>query len=270
MERKFSVRWTGILIAGASAVLLLVAVIAFTSGEPREAAPAAASPVPTSPGEGIVAVVDGETINRAEWLEAVALDQLMSRLANVTIPVPRDTLERMINERLMLENGPPVEEPTAEDVATYILRLESNWGIDETQLNLILEDIDEASRVALEATVTRLLTVQRQQEALEAQGVPVTEWVAEQREAAEIVIYEEQINAGRLPERVLQAMATFPPATNSSSPAATPASSPLTTPDVALTTAPDFSLPQVGGAEFTLSEQLAEGPVVLIFFQKCG
>lgn len=262
MKGRSSIGWTGILIAGGAAVLLLLAVIAFTSGEPREAAPVAGSPVPTAPAEVTVAVIDGETVNRAEWLEAVALDQLMSRLADVSIPVPRDTLERMINERLMLKHGPSVEEPTAEDVESYIVWLETNWGITDAQLNLILEEIEPASRVALEETVARLLTVQRQQAALEAQGVSVTEWLAEQRSAAEITIYEEQTNPGMLPQDVLRALANHPPAPTSSSP--------LATPDVALTTAPDFSLPQVSGGELILSEQLAEGPVVLVFFQKCG
>jgi hypothetical protein len=45
--------------------------------------------------------------------------------------------------------------------------------------------------------------------------------------------------------------------------------SPLPTPTVPKT-APDFSLPRAGGGIFTLSNQLTRGPVVLVFFQKCG
>ena len=45
-------------------------------------------------------------------------------------------------------------------------------------------------------------------------------------------------------------------------------SSPL--PTVAPRAAPDFTLEQFDGGAFTLSEQLAQGPVVLVFFQKCG
>jgi hypothetical protein len=41
-------------------------------------------------------------------------------------------------------------------------------------------------------------------------------------------------------------------------------------PTGALKAAPDFTLEQVDGGAFTLSEQLAQGPVVLVFFQRCG
>ncbi len=35
-------------------------------------------------------------------------------------------------------------------------------------------------------------------------------------------------------------------------------------------TAPDFTLPRAGGGLFTLTEQLAHGPVVLVFFRVGG
>jgi cytochrome oxidase Cu insertion factor (SCO1/SenC/PrrC family) len=64
-------------------------------------------------------------------------------------------------------------------------------------------------------------------------------------------------------------------------PAATPASvsAPTTAPTAgpasplptsALKTAPDFTLERSDGSAFTLSEQLAHGPVVLVFFQRCS
>ncbi len=51
----------------------------------------------------------------------------------------------------------------------------------------------------------------------------------------------------------------LPPATP------TPTASPS-----ALRLAPDFALPQAGGPDFSLAEQLAQGPVVIAFFQRGG
>lgn len=48
-------------------------------------------------------------------------------------------------------------------------------------------------------------------------------------------------------------------------PTLTPAPGPEV-PDVA----PDFTLNRVNGGTFTLKDQLKEGPVVLVFFERCG
>jgi len=57
--------------------------------------------------------------------------------------------------------------------------------------------------------------------------------------------------------------ATGTPVTATETPAPTPN---RTIPEVA----PDFTLEQSGGGAFTLSEQLADGPAVLVFFQRGG
>ncbi|MFW6115912.1 MAG: hypothetical protein ACOC7Y_02500 [Chloroflexota bacterium] len=36
------------------------------------------------------------------------------------------------------------------------------------------------------------------------------------------------------------------------------------------TVAPDFTLERAGGGTFALAEQLEQGPVVLVFFERCG
>jgi len=60
-------------------------------------------------------------------------------------------------------------------------------------------------------------------------------------------------------------------------PARPSAASPVPTPENQLPlgvtipeVAPDFGLPRSGGGEFQLADHLAEGPVVLVFFQRVG
>lgn len=48
-----------------------------------------------------------------------------------------------------------------------------------------------------------------------------------------------------------------------------PTSTPATRPEVP-DLAPDFTLERAGGGTFRLSDQLEEGPVVLVFFERCG
>ena len=86
---------------------------------------------------------------------------------------------------------------------------------------------------------------------------------------------------------------SVPVASNDQSPIPTPFTSPLPAPTTATVAqsplpapatetpypgptlalpevAPDFTLERAGGSPLTLSEQLAEGPVVLAFFQRSG
>jgi cytochrome oxidase Cu insertion factor (SCO1/SenC/PrrC family) len=60
---------------------------------------------------------------------------------------------------------------------------------------------------------------------------------------------------------------SVPASAPTTAPAAGPAS-PL--PTSALKAAPDFTLERSDGSGFTLSEQLVQGPVVLVFFQRCS
>ena len=61
----------------------------------------------------------------------------------------------------------------------------------------------------------------------------------------------------------------LPPRPSGTSPVPTPENQlpyGVTIPEVA----PDFSLPQSAGGKFQLADHLAEGPVVLVFFQRVG
>jgi len=253
VERR---RWIEVALAGGGAILfLLVVVWALSRGGGLAPAPSA-TPVPTSPADPAVALVNGQPIGLSLWAEAALIDQVMSGLAGVPAPSPEETLEQLINQVLVLQAVPSPEPPSDQEIEAYIAALESGWEVDDEQVMAALEAVG-LDREAWKRAVARLLMVQRAQESLSAEGIAVEEWLAQERERAEIVIYH---------DRMIQVFAMPAPATSSP----LPPPSPLATPTPALPLASDFTLPQVDGGDFTLSERLAEGPVVLVFFQRCG
>jgi cytochrome oxidase Cu insertion factor (SCO1/SenC/PrrC family) len=78
---------------------------------------------------------------------------------------------------------------------------------------------------------------------------------------------------GSQPETTIVLATRMPVATSAPvpSPTTAPATSPPSPlPTSALKAAPDFTLERSDGSTFTLSEQLAQGPVILVFFQRCS
>jgi hypothetical protein len=175
----------------------------------------------------------------------------MSGLAGVPAPAPEETLDRLINEMLVVQAAPAQEVPTTEEVEAQIATLERSWGVGDEQVVAALAAVG-LEREALVRAVTRLLVVQRAQGALEAEGHSIEDWLARERERAQIVIYRERMQA---------ALSLWPSIV---SPLPTP------TPAPAHPSGLDFTLERAGGGTFTLSDRLAEGPVVLVFFHRCG
>lgn len=236
------VRWRWILATGVIALLLVGLVIGVLSQETPVASP---PPVFTStPADPPVAVVEDQPIGRNFWAEAVRLDWAMSQLAGVPAPGPEETLDRLVNEVLVLRAAPQPE-PAREAVEAQIAALKQQWGASEEQITAALAQVG-LGRDALERAVARLLRVQQAQVALEAQGTSIQEWLSQERSRVRVVIYREQ----------MEGSFRFP--------------TPAATPTLAWAQAPDFTLEQAGGGTLTLSEQLARGPVVLVFFQRCG
>jgi hypothetical protein len=192
-----------------------------------------------------VALVEGQPIGRNFWAEAVLVDWAMSRLAGVPVPAPEETLERLINEVLVLRAAPSQPTPGRDEVEARIAALEQTWGVTDEQVTAALGEVG-LGRDSLERSVARLLIVQRAQVALEAQGTPISEWLAQERARARVVIYREQMRVSF----------RFP--------------TPAVTPTSEFVRAPDFTLDRAGGGTLTLSDLLARGPVVLVFFQRCG
>ena len=145
--------------------------------------------------------------------------------------------------------------------------MEQTWGVDDAAVVAALEKVG-LTRAAFERAVERRLAVQAGMEALQGQGYDTTTWLEEQRASADIVLNEEfkDVAVPYVP------IAQSPIATSLASPLPVPATQmPAPTPAAAIPeVAPDFTLERAGGGTLTLTEQLAQGPVVLAFIQRGG
>ena len=210
----------------------------------------------------IAASVNGHPIQYSFWLDAILLDQVASALAARPAPTPDETLRRMISEELVLQAAPPEQMPPAEQVEEYIAMLKQAWGVDDAALVALLEAVG-LNHPALERAIQRGLTVNTSVEILRNEGHDITTWINEQRDTADVLIFED-VAAPDISE--VQALIAAHLASPAPPPATETPSPNLTIPEIA----PDFTLEQSGGGTFTLAEQLDKGPVVLVFFQKCG
>ena len=280
MSQRVSPRVWAVLGVGIAVVAGLGLLLAFLGREPGEPSPMITPAVPTHSDDLVVTSVDDRPIQHSFWMEAVLLDQVMSGLSGQPAPTPDETLQRLINEELVLNGSPPEQEPTAEQIEARITALEQAWGVDDDAVVTALERVG-LTRAAFERAVGRLLAVQAGMEALESQGHDATAWLEEQRARTEIVIHEEfkDVPVPSIPvaQSPIETPPTSPlPAPTTESPVPSPALVPATetpypTPALAIPEiAPDFTLERSGGGSLTLSEQLAQGPVVLVFFQRGG
>jgi hypothetical protein len=271
----------GVGIAVIAALGLLLAVLGRGPGEPAAITPTAPTPTTDDPVIASIALdEDARTIRHSFWQEAVLLDQVMNGLAGQPAPAADETLQRLINEELVLHAFPPEQEPTTAQIEARITALEQAWGVDDAAVTTALEKVG-LTRAAFERAVGRLLAVQAGLEALQSQGHNTTAWLEEQRARAEIVVNQEFKNITLPAIPVAQSPIATPPTsplptptTVSPLPSPTPAPAtemPPPTPVLAIPeTAPDFTLERARGGALTISEQLAQGPVVLVFFQRCG
>ena len=211
-----------------------------------------------------MARINDSAINYSFWMEMVVLDQVMSGLAGQPAPTPEETLQRLVNEELVMEAFPPEQAPTTEGIEAQIAALEQTWGVNDAAVVAALESTG-LTRTAFERAVERLLVVQMGLEALRSQGDDSISWLEQQRADAEIWVME-GIAALAIPT-IQSPLPTLP---MSPLPTIT-TEAPPPTPGLAISAvAPDFTLERAGGGELTLKEQLAQGAVVLVFFQKCG
>ncbi len=283
MSQKSSSRiW---IIAGTSCLLIAVLLVLVSLG--NKPAPLAQATIPTVPStplpptktptlepsptptqevidDPIVASVNGHSIKHSFWREDVLIEHVLTGVAGWEAP-PQDTvLQRIISEELLLQAFPPEQTPTTEQIEEQIALMEQAWGVDDATVVTVLEAV-KLDRAAFERLIQRVLMVRAAMDTLESQGHNWMAWLQEQRDSTDILIFEDEavLDIADAQAAIAAQVASTPPPT--------PTKAPLST--VALGVAeqaPDFTLEQAGGGTFTLAEQLTEGPVVMVFFQKCG
>ncbi len=195
-------------------VLYLVVVMVLTVGLVGVAltllarAPQPLPPATPTPEDVPIATVNGEVIGFRYWVEQCLLDQVMSRLAGRASPPPRETLDRLINEALLLQAYPPAESPTDEAVTQRIRELEGGWGIAPATLDAHLQAAG-LSRQVLRRTVRHLLMVEAAQRQLPPDVEP-TQWVKRARQEAEIWVDEARLAQTRIPIVPLPTLTAVP------------------------------------------------------------
>ena len=138
----------------------------------------------------VVAVVDDHEILYTTWLDAILIDQVLSGLAGQPAPAPEETLERLIDETLVLRSAPGGDLPTATEVEESIVQLESTWGVTDEAVTEALEHAG-LSRAKFERSVVRILSVQARLDVLRSKGEDVATWLADQRSSARILIADD-------------------------------------------------------------------------------
>jgi hypothetical protein len=151
-------------------------------------------------------------------------------------------------------------------VEERITLMEQALKVNDAVVAAALEAVG-LDRPALERAIYRVLVVQAAMEDLNSQGHNLTAWLQEQRDIADILIFEDVAVMDLADAQAIIAtqVAQSAPAAPTETPSPTPAPTP-----VVVKVAPDFTLERAGGGTFALAEQLAEGPLVMVFFQKCG
>ncbi len=194
-----------------------------------------------------VATVDDQTISQQTWQQATRLDAVMNQLAGQPLPTAEETLDRLINEIIVLEavRLPPFQpgaeqSPSSDEIEARILALETAWAIADDQVVAALAQVG-LRRADLSDRVSRLIQVEKALNQLAAQKGNLDAWLSQARASAEIGVYRSLV-------------ATAP----------TPAVSPSEIVPNPQNTTPDFTLVQLKGDPLTLSS--FRGKPVLINF----
>lgn len=123
------------------------------------------TPVPRTPtpdpAQEVVARIGEKRITFADWAVAFYLDALMSHLSGQPAPAASETLDRLVNDTLILaaaaKEGIAASEADAEARIALLL---ANWGLTEDQVAAEMAAIGLNREIGVEA-IAHLLTVER-------------------------------------------------------------------------------------------------------------
>lgn len=219
--------------------------------------PPEATPTEQVSDEAAVATVDGTPITRVSWQTATRLDTVMSRLAGQPIPSPEETLDRLINEILLLR-GADLEDASATpaEVEARIASLKANWNLSDAEIVSALEEAG-LTRQSFTDRVARLILIERAIKILSTRHPDLDAWLAQARQAAEVSLNQAFAVAPR------QGQNTPPPVLQSS-----PVETPLVETDEPQgEVAPDFTLDSAQGVPVALSDYRGQSSVVLVFYR---
>ncbi|MCJ7738211.1 MAG: hypothetical protein MUQ10_13005 [Anaerolineae bacterium] len=230
-----------------------------------------------------VASVDDRAITFSQWETAVLIDHVLSDMAGQAALSAEDTLQRLINEEMVISGAPTEYSATTIAVEAKIAELENAWSVEDADVVAALSSAG-LSRAVFEETAARLLSIEASTAKLAGDGVDLATWLEETRAMVDISTVDNMTElAGAISTDGEPGLASAPPTAiplPSSTPSdaaaepvvtAAPTWTPWPTPVIDLPeTVPDFTLHGANMIVFTLSEQLDKGPVVLQFFRMGG
>lgn len=275
MLQRHRIYLNGIALASSTLfVIALLFVLQRGGGEslPKAATgngqPTAAQPVlsPAAAPTQTVAVVSGTLISRAEWQATAALDRVMNQLAGQPAPNAEATLERLINERLILQlaqrEHPMPTDPQAQE---RLALLQQTWRVENATIERTLT-FAGLTRADLLAEIKRLILVETYLKQISAAQDPAT-WLRDQRARARVSIYADLPAADGAPPTSPASLAPTERAVSTRvAPVATAAAAATVQTGPAIgQLAPDFALTDASGQPVKLSATRGR-PLVLNFW----
>lgn len=242
--------------------------------------PTPAPPTPTTdPAGQVVARVGDQRLTFADWAVTYTLDAIMSRLSGQPMPVPRETLDRWVNDALILSAAETAGVGVSQaDVEARMAQLEAAWDMSSDRVSAELAAYGFSLQDWARA-LTRLLTVERYLNeviwadvSVEGRDAALGEWLQSRRARVAVEVDTQNL------EPVLPTPGPVLTATPSPSPTFT-ATPVVKSPEPAMTVsisplvgqlAPDFSTTDARGDAITLSDYRGHKKVVLVFFRTSG